>query len=41
MSTLGWIDDISNNSPVTILILDHGYNTHTPPTSTPRTCAGC
>jgi hypothetical protein len=31
MSTLGGIDDISNDFPVTVLILDHGYNTHSPP----------
>lgn len=31
MSTLGGIDDISNDSPVTVLILNHGYNAHSPP----------
>jgi hypothetical protein len=31
MSTLGGIDHISNDSPVTVLVLDHGYNTHSPP----------
>ncbi len=41
MSTLGGIGDISNDSPVTVLILDHGYNTHTPPVSAPRPWAGC
>ncbi len=31
MSTLGRVDHISNDSPVTVLILDQGYNTHIPP----------
>jgi hypothetical protein len=33
MSTLGGIDDISNDSPITVLILDHSYDTHTSPVS--------
>nr|BFD83061.1 hypothetical protein StreXyl84_24620 [Streptomyces sp. Xyl84] len=34
MSTLGGIDDIGNDSPVTVLILDNSYNSHTPPVGT-------
>lgn len=31
MSTLGGIDDVSDNFAVAVLILDHSYNTHSPP----------
>lgn len=31
MSTLGWVNNISNNFPVTVLVLDYGYNAHSPP----------